>query len=359
MALRWGVIGTGNIAHTFARALQVAKKGSLVAVGSRSIKTAEAFAQEFNVELCFGSYAELLSCDKVDIVYICTPHPHHYELALTTAKYGKHMLIEKPIAMTHLQVEKILEAAKEAGIFVMEAYMYRCHPQTLKLVELIQSGAIGKVKMIRANFSFDGRSLGPTSRLWRNELGGGAILDIGGCKCLFFILHHHYLLSRLDPMSFCRLIAGIEKNSITNPTQIKATGYIQPDTKVDEWSTASLEFEGNITAQVFTGIFSDSDCSVEVLGGDGSLKVNNLWRPDLPQLGAVEIEYTKYGQEKEIIPIHLEQTDLFAYEADAVADAILQGSHECKYMTWEDTLGQSIAMDAWRKDIGLKYQEDN
>lgn len=186
MSLRWGIIGTGNIAHTFARALQVAKKGTLVAVGSRSLETAQAFGKEFNVNLCFGSYTELLSCDQVDIVYICTPHPYHYDLALTTAKYRKHMLIEKPMAMTHVQIQHILTAAKEAGLFVMEAYMYRCHPQTLKLVDLIQSGAIGKVKFIRANFSFDGRSLGPTSRLWRNELGGGAILDIGGCKYFFF-----------------------------------------------------------------------------------------------------------------------------------------------------------------------------
>ena len=183
-SLRWGIIGTGNIAHTFARALQVAKKGSLVAVGSRSVNTAQAFGKEFNVapELCFGSYLDLLNSDQVDIVYICTPHPQHYDLALTTAKHGKHMLIEKPMAMTHAQVTSILHVAKESGVFVMEAYMYRCHPQTLKLVDMIKSGVIGKVKLIRANFSFDGRSLGPTSRLWRNELGGGAILDIGGCK---------------------------------------------------------------------------------------------------------------------------------------------------------------------------------
>jgi predicted dehydrogenase len=183
-SLRWGIIGTGNIAHTFAKALQVAKKGDLVAVGSRSSKTAENFGAEFGIspELCFSSYEELLSSDKIDIVYISTPHPLHYDLALLTTQHGKHMLIEKPMAMTATQVKKILETAKEKNLFVMEAYMYRCHPQTLKLVDMIRQGDIGKVKLIRANFSFDGRSLGSTSRLWRNELGGGAILDIGGCK---------------------------------------------------------------------------------------------------------------------------------------------------------------------------------
>lgn len=185
--LKWGIIGTGNIAHTFAKALQVAKKGKLVAVGSRSMESAQKFGQEFNVEHCFGNYGDLLASDKVDIVYVSTPHPQHFELALTIAKAGKHMLIEKPMAMTEKQVSIILDTAKKHNVFVMEAYMYRCHPQTLKVVELIQSNALGRVKLIRANFSFDGRPLGPTSRLWRNELGGGAILDIGGCMWYKFI----------------------------------------------------------------------------------------------------------------------------------------------------------------------------
>ncbi|KAI8048944.1 uncharacterized protein B0P05DRAFT_564089 [Gilbertella persicaria] len=341
--LKWGIIGTGNIAHTFAKALQVAKKGQLVAVGSRSFETAQEFGQEFDVKHCFGSYDDLLASKEVDIVYISTPHPQHFELAIKTARSGKHMLIEKPMAMNEAQVKTILETAKQHNVFVMEAYMYRCHPQTLKLIELIQSGAIGQVKLIRANFSFDGRPLGPTSRLWRNELGGGAILDIGGY-----------------PMSFSRLIAGAanHQTSGANPIKVMATGYIQPDTQVDEWSNASLEFENNIAAQLFTGIFADTDSSVEVLGSDGMLKVVNLWRPDLTQLGPVQIELTEYGKETKIIPIRLEENNLFAIEADAVADAIAQGQLECKYMDWQDTLGQVQAMDAWRKEIGLKYKED-
>ncbi|KAG1454656.1 hypothetical protein G6F56_007267 [Rhizopus delemar] len=345
-SLRWGIIGTGNIAHLFAKALQVAKKGELVAVGSRSLQSAKAFGSEFNVKTthCFESYQKLLETPDVDIVYISTPHPQHFELALATAKVGKHMLIEKPMGMTQKQVETIFEAAKEHKVFVMEAYMYRCHPQTRKVVELVQSGVLGDIKHIKAGFSFDGRSLGPESRLWRNEMGGGAILDIGGY-----------------PMSFARLIAGVAKGSDTegiDPAQVKATGYIQADTKVDEWTNASLAFENGVTAQLFTGIFCDGDSSVEVLGSQGSLKVQNLWRPDLQQLGPVEIELVLNGKEKEILPIVLEETDIYAIEADAVADAVLQGKLECKYMTWADSLGQVCAVDSWRKEIGLVYKED-
>jgi predicted dehydrogenase len=182
-SLRWGIIGTGNIAHLFAKALKVAKRGRLVAVGSRSLESAKTFGAKFGVDAtrCFGSYQDLLQ-SEIDIVYISTPHPQHFSLALEAIEAGKHMLIEKPMGMTETQVKTIFEAAQARRLFVMEAYMYRCHPQTRKVVELIQSGVIGQVKYVRANFSFDGRPLGPSSRLWRNELGGGAILDIGGCN---------------------------------------------------------------------------------------------------------------------------------------------------------------------------------
>ncbi|OBZ90350.1 Trans-1,2-dihydrobenzene-1,2-diol dehydrogenase [Choanephora cucurbitarum] len=333
--LKWGILGTGSIAHTFAKSLEITDKGQLVAVGSRSLKTAKKFAESFQVPYSFGSYEALLANDQVDIVYIATPHPQHYELALLAARSGKHMLIEKPMAMCTQQVETILKTAKECNVFVMEAYMYKCHPQTKQLVDMIHSGAIGQVKVIRAQFSFDGRSLGPSSRLWLNQLGGGAILDIGGY-----------------PMSFARLVAG------TNPIKIKATGHVQPETQVDEWSNACLEFEGHITAQLFAGIFADADSSVEVLGSEGVLKVDNLWRPDLTQLGPVQIEWTTYGKSMQVVPVVLEQTDLYVYEIESVTKAILEGKLECHDMSWEDSLGQVRAMDAWRHEIGLYYAED-
>ncbi|KAI8093250.1 uncharacterized protein BX664DRAFT_329291 [Halteromyces radiatus] len=343
MSLRWGILGTGNIAKTFATALQVSKKGSLVAVGSRSDASAVAFGQQYGLDAsqCHGSYEAVLQDPNVDIVYICSPHPCHHAMALQAAQAKKHMLVEKPLAMTEQQVQEIIQACRDHHVFLMEAYMYRCHPQTRQLVDLIRAGdKIGQVKLIRANFSFDGRPLGPSSRLWRNELGGGAIMDIGGY-----------------PMSFARLIAGVaQQKEFANPTKVKGTGYIQPDTQVDEWAIASLEFEHGITAQLFTGVFADSDCYVEVIGSEGSFKVPNLWRPDL---GPVQIEYKSHSNPTvEIINIPLEETNLFAMEADAVADALLGNQLECKYMTLDDTLGQVRAMDQWRKEIGLCYQED-
>ena len=184
MSLKWGIIGTGSIAHTFAIGLKKAKKGELVAIGSRAKETAVKFGSQYGVPeaKCYATYADLLKDSSVDIVYISTPHPQHCEVAIQTVQAKKHVLVEKPFALNEEEATHILAAAKENDVFLMEAYMYRCHPQTRKIVELVQNGAIGEVKLIRANFAFDGRPLGATSRLWRNELGGGAILDIGGCK---------------------------------------------------------------------------------------------------------------------------------------------------------------------------------
>ncbi|KAI8366755.1 uncharacterized protein BYT42DRAFT_540262 [Radiomyces spectabilis] len=344
MSLNWGIIGTGNIAKVFANALKVARKGQLAAVGSRSTETAQRFGHQFGLESskCYGSYQDLLADKTIDIVYISTPHPQHCELAIAAAKAGKHILVEKPMAMNEAEVVRILKAAKENNIFLMEAYMYRCHPQTRKAVELVENGTIGEIKLVRASFSFDGRDLGPSSRLWRNELGGGAIMDIGGY-----------------PLSFARLMAGAaDKGKFSNPSVLKGVGHIQPDTQVDEWAIASLSFDNHVTAQLFTGVFADSDCSVEVIGAKGSIRVSNLWRPDLTQLGPVQVELTEFGKETQTLPVPLEETNIFAIEADIVADAILQGFKECPYMTWDDSLGQVRAMDQWRKEVGLQFAAD-
>jgi predicted dehydrogenase len=184
MSVNWGIVGTGNIANAFASALQVTTKARLVAVGSRSKQSAITFGATYGVpeERCYATYDDLFNDPEVHAVYISTPHPYHCDLALKGAKSGKHLLVEKPMAMNEKEVDQIISAAKDNNIFLMEAYMYRCHPQTRKLYELVSQGLIGDVKIIRASFSYDGTTFGPDSRVWNNELGGGALLDIGGCR---------------------------------------------------------------------------------------------------------------------------------------------------------------------------------
>ncbi|GAB5585793.1 hypothetical protein Unana1_00693 [Umbelopsis nana] len=344
MSVNWGIVGTGNIANAFATALKVTKKAKLVAVGSRSKDSAVRFGANYGVpkERCYPSYDELFNDPEVHAVYISTPHPYHCELAVKGAKAGKHLLVEKPMTMNEKEAMQIIEAAKASNIFFMEAYMYRCHPQTIKLRQLIQEKVIGDVKLIRASFSYNGNSFGPDSRVWNNELGGGAILDIGGY-----------------PLSFARLVAGTEKGlPYLNPDNLHATGKLS-STNVDEWTIATLDFaDKSIGAQLFTGIFADSDCTAEVIGTEGTLRIASPWRPDVPEMGDPSIVLIKPGESPSIIKYDLPEPNIFAIEADAASQAILDGEKECIFMTWADSIGQVKAMDAWRHQIGLKYNID-
>ncbi|MBV9229101.1 MAG: Gfo/Idh/MocA family oxidoreductase, partial [Chloroflexi bacterium] len=177
--LTWGIIGTGRIAGIFANGIAESKTGTLLAVGSRTQASADKFGETWNVERRYGSYAALLADSDVQAVYIATPHPLHAEWAIKAAEAGKHVLCEKPIALNHAEAMAIIEAALRHDVFLMEAFMYRCHPQTAKLIELVRSGVIGKVRVIQASFSFH-TTFRPESRLLNNALGGGGILDVGG-----------------------------------------------------------------------------------------------------------------------------------------------------------------------------------
>ena len=142
--VRWGILATGKIAHAFARDLMLVPDAELVAVGSRRPASAQAFAREFPAT-AHGSYEALLADPEVEAVYISTPHPWHAQWVVEAARAGKHILCEKPLTMNRSEADTALAAAWKADIFVMEAFMYRCHPQTLKLRELLRQQVIGEV----------------------------------------------------------------------------------------------------------------------------------------------------------------------------------------------------------------------
>ncbi len=152
--VKWGIIGTGGIARAFANGVAGSKACEVIAIASRTQEKADTFAKEFKIKKCYAGYEELLKDDEVEAVYIAIPHPFHAKWAIRTAEAGKHILCEKPITINHAQAMAVIEAARENDVFLMEAFMYRCHPQTHKLVELIKSNVIGTVQFISAIFSF-------------------------------------------------------------------------------------------------------------------------------------------------------------------------------------------------------------
>jgi predicted dehydrogenase len=179
---------------------------------------------------------------------------------------------------------------------------------------------------------------------------------------LTFLLKLAYLLCSVvkDPLSLARLVAGAAKGlPFSNPDSLQAIGKLS-STNVDEWTIANLSFSNNeIGAQLFTGIFADSDCTVEVIGSEGTVRLGSPWRPDVPEMGSPTIVLTKSDE----APTTIEKydslgTSIFVFEAEEASNAILAGQKECRSMTWEDSIGQVKAMDEWRRQIDLKYQAD-
>jgi predicted dehydrogenase len=334
--LTWGLISTGRISGVFARGLAHSKTGRLLAVGSRTQEAADKFGKEHKVPRCYGSYEALLADKDIQAVYVSTPHPMHAEWAVKAAEAGKHILCEKPIGINHAEATAMIEAARKHGVFLMEAFMYRCHPQTHKLIELVRSGAVGQVRVIQASFSFHA-SFKEDSRIYDRALAGGGILDVG-CYCT----------------SMSRLIAGVAAGKdFAEPIEVKGVGHLGA-TGVDEYASAVLKFPGNIIASVATGVAVSQDNAVRIYGTDGYLVVPWPWIPQR-EGGTSRILLHKSGQtEPQEILVHCDQW-LYGIEADVVAANIERRQAAPPAMTWDDTLGNMKTLDRWRESIGLVY----
>ena len=252
--------------------------------------------------------------------------------------------------MNYDEAAAMIEAARANDVFLMEAFMYRCHPQTLKLATLVREGAIGQVQMVRAVFSYNA-SYSPTSRAYANELGGGGILDVG-CYTA----------------SMTRLIAGAASGQpFLDPVQVKGCAKVGP-TGVDHYAAATLQFENDIIAEIITGVGCQMPTEVSIYGTDGRLSVPNPWLPSSPCRDASEplpldtvfpptsIHLWRNGaSQPEAVVIEVDR-DLFTYEADTVAEYILK--RQSPAMSWQDTLGNMQLLDRWRNEGGIIYEKD-
>ncbi len=345
--INWGIIGAGGIAKVFANGLRFSKTGQLAAVAGRTPGKADALADIFGVEKRYTSYEALLADDSIDAVYISTIHPMHLEPVEMAAKAGKHMLVEKPIAMNADDAAKMVALARENDVFLMEAFMYRCHPQITKMVELIGEGAIGDVLVVRSTFGFQA-TFNPDSRTFNREMGGGGILDVG---CY--------------PASMARLVAGAAAGkAFLDPIEFKATGVVGPS-GVDHYTTATMKFENDVIAEISTAITCNLPGETVIHGSGGILTVPNPWLPSSPCRGArvalpldttfpsAKLLLHKRGGEPEEIIVEVDR-DLFSYEADMVGDHI--ANRQAPAISWEDTLGNMQTLDKWLAELGVVYE---
>ena len=341
--LNWGIIGAGAIAKAFARGLANSRTGKLLAVASRDQDKADAFgkAEKIDVPRRYGSYEALLADGDVQAVYISTPHPMHAEWTIRAAQARKHILCEKPFAVNHAEAMAMVEAARLNDVLVMEAFMYRCHPQTARLVELIKQGVIGQIRLIQASFGFNA-GFSAESRLFKNALAGGGILDVG-CYAI----------------SMARLIAGAAMGKdFAEPIEVKGSGHLVPETGVDGWAAATLKFPGEIVAQCATAVQANLENVVRIFGAEGSIFVPNPWVASREGGTSAKIIINKRGtKEPQEIAVDTPVTS-FALEADAVAEGIERRHPTPPAMTSEDTLGNMKALDQWRLAIGLTYEQE-
>ncbi|NTJ05426.1 aldo/keto reductase [Rhizobium lusitanum] len=336
--IRWGIIGPGRIAQTFADGIAHSRSGKLVAIASRN-PDKPGLGDNFPGARIVSGYEALLADKDIDAVYIATPHTGHAEWAIKAIRAGKHVLVEKPIALSAYDADAIYYEAKKAGVFAGEAFMYRVHPQTAKLIELVKSGAIGELRIIRSSFGFNMGTVKPEHRLFANETAGGGILDVGGY-----------------PVSMARLIAGAaDGKPFLDPDKVSGVAHLG-QTGVDEWASAVLKFPNSIIAEVSCSIMANQDNTLRIIGSEGRIEVADFWFASGHKGGVGKIHLIK-GGETQTIEVK-EDRWLYSFEVDAAGDAIRAGSKEFAYpgIGWADSIGNLRVLDQWRASIGLEYE---
>ncbi len=334
--LTWGILGTGAIARTLAQGIAASERGTLLAVASRTQATADRFGDEYGVARRYPSYEALLADTDIQVVYIALPNHLHADWAIRAAQAGKHILCEKPLTATYAEAQGVIEAARQQDVFLMEAFLYRHHPQTARLKEILASGEIGEVGLIEASFSF---ALAPDQTPQNNtrlmlDAAGGGIMDVG---CY--------------PVSLARLIAGEE------PAEVTGVARIGAESRVDEWALADLRFPYGALASLTCGIGLHVDQGAHIWGSLGSIHLTNPWFPAAGEPGATRLIVRMGGDHaatiEEIVYERQTPAQLYALEVDAVAAHL--ADRQSPAMPWADSLGNMAALDAWRHAVGVRF----
>ena len=342
--IRWGIIGPGSIAHNFADGLISSYSGQLVAIASKNNDRRKSFGDKYNIheDFRFESYDDIVNSEHIDAIYISTPHTFHAEWTIKAAGKGKHVLCEKPGSVNYAEGQKVIDAVSEAGVFYMEGFMYRCHPQIPKLIELIKNKIIGDIISIDSSFGFDMGKTIPEHRLFNKDLAGGGILDVG-----------------LYPISFSRLVAGVVSNErFLDPEFLNAEAKIG-ETEVDEIAHANIKFKNGVEAKVSTAIRENMKNNAIIKGEDGVIELPDPWMPGKdggPYHAKIKI---KKNNKEEIIDLKGPE-HLFFFEAELASQSISKEKTQAPFpaMTWDDTLSNLKALDQWRSKINYRLIQD-
>ena len=336
---KWGIIGPGAIAHNFADGLAECKSGVLVAIASRDAARRKDFGDHYKIPAAkrYSDYAALAADPGIDAVYISTPHPWHAELSIMAMRAGKAVVCEKPAGMNAAEVVAVTEVAAQQGVFFMEAFMYRCHPQIARMLAIIASGEIGRINHIQTRFGF-AATLDPTSRLFDPALGGGGILDVGGY-----------------PVSLARLVAGAAiGKAFDDPVTVKGSGILGT-TGVDEVAYGLLGFASGVTAEIACATTRAMDNSAVIIGDKGCIELADPWVPGRNAGPSDATIAVTVGDQRRVEQLrHPEH--LFTFEAELASRAIADGKREADApaMSHADSIGNNRTLDRWRQELGYE-----
>lgn len=319
------ILGAGRIAGTMCGTLRDMKEKnvrfSCYAIAARDFERAEKMAKEYGFEKAYGSYEEMLSDEKVDLVYIATPHSHHYEHVKLCLDHGKHVLCEKAFTVNAKQAEEVFKIAEEKNLLVTEAIWTRYMPTRGMINDVLESGAIGKPFMLTANLCY---KITHKERLIRPELAGGVLLDVG-----------------IYPLNFAVMAFGNEIVKVDSSVQMMETG-------VDGQENITLHYADGRMAALTASAYGISDRRGMIYGDNGFLEIENINNPQ-----SITIYDKNYQPVRKIsCP---EQVTGYEYEVISCLDAIEKGKTECSEMPHQETIDMLKLMDGIRAQWGLVY----
>ncbi|MCU1539026.1 MAG: oxidoreductase domain protein [Humibacillus sp.] len=325
-AIRWGIIGPGGIAHTFAEAVAVGTASQVVAVGSRSSERARDFADEFGIGAAYGSYEELVADPDVDAVYVASPHSEHRDHALLSIEAGKPVLVEKAFARNGAEAREVLQAADAKGLLVMEAMWSRFLPHYDVVRHVVETGLIGDIVMV---FADHGQALYPggPARLAEPDLAGGALLDLG-----------------VYPVSFSDLVLG-------EPREVVAAATLT-DLGVDATTTISVRGSAGGHGVLTCTMAAATGCLAVVVGTEGRMELSGDFYGAASTIRLVDRSGELVDERPGVVP---EDVRGFSYEAAEFARCLVAGERESPLMTHATTLRVMDTMDEVRRQVGVTY----
>ena len=323
--LRVGIIATGWIAEKAAYTIQRLEGVTCQAVASRTLAKAETFAQQWGIPKAYGSYSELIAADDIDLVYVGTPHSHHFDVTMEAIRNGKPCLVEKAFMANHDQSLQVVEAARQHKVFLAEAIWTRYQPIVRTIRDIIQSGRLGELRLLTASLGY---SMGNKPRIMRADLCGGALLDLG-----------------VYGINFVRLFCDAKIEHVESQC-------MKSDTGMDLTNTISWRMAGGIMANIQSSACCVNDNQGTICGTEGYLIVDNINNPQTVKVYArdrVFIEEIKVPQ----------QITGYEYQFLACKEAIANGWTESPYMPLDETLYIMQLMDDLRHTWGVHYPMDS